>query len=154
MRFALALAVAALAGSAVPAAAAPHAAPAADSVAIVTLLREFLAGASTNDAAAHDRFWADDLIYTGSGGRRIGKDVLMKDVREAPPEKPDDPKSVYGAEDIRVHLYGDAAYLAFRLTATTATKDSTSTANYLNSGMFVKRGGRWQVVGWQATKKP
>ncbi len=132
----------------------PHAAAPSDSVAIVSLLRAFLDGASRNDAAAHDRFWADDLIYTGSGGRRIGKADIMKDVRESPPPAPGEPVPVYGAEDIHVHQYGDAAYLAFRLTATTATKDSTSVANYLNSGMIVKRGGRWQVVGWQATKKP
>ena len=40
---------------------------------LTKLLNEFLAGASHNDAAMHDRFWADDLIYTGSGGRRRGK---------------------------------------------------------------------------------
>jgi hypothetical protein len=38
--------------------------------------------------------------------------------------------------------------------ATTARAESTQVARYLNSGMFVKRGGRWQVVGWQATKMP
>jgi hypothetical protein len=27
-------------------------------------------------------------------------------------------------------------------------------ARYLNSGMFLKRRGRWQAVGWQATKMP
>jgi len=27
-------------------------------------------------------------------------------------------------------------------------------ANYLNSGTFVKRAGKWQVVNWQATKMP
>ena len=42
-----------------------------DSSEITRLLKNFLAGASRNDAAMHDRFWAEDLIYTGSSGRRI-----------------------------------------------------------------------------------
>ena len=45
-----------------------QAAPAAAE--LTKLLNEFLAGASHNDAAMHDRFWAEDVIYTGSSGRR------------------------------------------------------------------------------------
>ena len=45
-----------------------------DAPELTKLLHEFLAGASRDDAAMHDRFWAEDLIYTGSSGRRIGKD--------------------------------------------------------------------------------
>src|SRR5512141_124326 len=83
--------------------AAPPTPPAApDAPALTTLLRAFLDGASRNDAAAHDRFWADDLIYTGSGGRRIGKADIMKDVRESPAPKPGEPQPVFTAEDVRV----------------------------------------------------
>jgi ketosteroid isomerase-like protein len=128
--------------------------PAPDAAALTSLLNEFLAGASRNDAAVHDRFWADDLIYTGSAGRRVGKAEIMKDVRSAPPPAPGEPQTVYTAEDVRIQQYGNAALVAFRLVATTARAESTQVARYLNSGMFVKRGGRWQVVGWQATKMP
>ena len=37
------------------------------------LLDEFLQGASVNDAEMHDRFWAEDLIYTSSAGERTTK---------------------------------------------------------------------------------
>lgn len=134
--------------------AAPAAAPAPEAPALTALLKEFLAGASANDAATHDRFWADDLVYTGSGGRRVGKAEIMKDVRSAPPPKPDDPKVSYGAEDIRIQQYGTTAIVAFRLVATTVHGDTAEVASYLNSGTFLKRGGRWQVVCWQATKLP
>ena len=135
-------------------AAAAPAPPAPDAAVLTSLLNEFLAGASRNDAVAHDRFWADDLIYTGSVGRRIGKADIMKDVRSAPPPKPGEPQTVYTAEEVRIQQYGNAALVAFRLVATTARAESTQVMRYLNSGMFVKRGGRWQVVGWQATKMP
>jgi hypothetical protein len=32
---------------------------------LTSLLKEFLTSASRNDPAVHDRFWADDVIYTG-----------------------------------------------------------------------------------------
>src|ERR1043165_7755781 len=86
-----------------------------DAAELTKLLNDFLAGASRNDPAAHERFWADDLIYTRSAGRRTNKAEIMHDVRSAPAPKPDDPKSVYTAEDIRIQQYGDTAIVAFRL---------------------------------------
>ena len=137
-----------------PAAAAAAAPAAADAAPLTAMLHAFLAGASVNDAAAHDRFWADDLIYTGSSGRRIGKADIMNDVRSAPAPKPEDPKSTFTAEDIRIQQYGTAALVAFRLVATTVEAESTAVAHYFNTGFFVKRDGAWKVSGWQATKIP
>ena len=51
-----------------------------DAAELTKLLNDFLAGASRNDAAVHDRFWADDLIYTRSAGRRVNKAEVMRDV--------------------------------------------------------------------------
>jgi ketosteroid isomerase-like protein len=131
------------------------AAPAPDALELTRLLQDFLAGASRNDVAMHDRFWADDLIYTGSAGKRIGKGDIMRDVRSevsSPPKA--NGNTIYTAEDIRIQQYGTTAIVAFRLVATT-TKDGKSEAtNYLNSGTFLKRGNKWQAVNWQATKVP
>jgi uncharacterized protein (TIGR02246 family) len=125
-----------------------------DAAELRALLDAFLAGAGRNDAAMHDRFWADDLIYTGSSGRRIGKADIMRDVRGAPPAKPGDPTAVFSAEDVRIQQYGDTAIVAFRLVATTSGGDRTTVSKYLNSGTLLKRDGKWQVVNWQATKVP
>jgi hypothetical protein len=84
---------------------------------LTTLLKDFLAGASRNDVAMHDRFWADDLIYTASAGRRIGKADIMRDVRNEPRPKAGEDFTIYTAEDIRIQ-------------------------HYLNTGTFLKRGGR------------
>jgi hypothetical protein len=127
---------------------APHSAE------LTSLLQEFLAGASRNDPAVHDRFWADDLIYTGSAGRRRSKAEIMSDVRSAPAPKPGDPKTTFSAEEIRIQQYGNTAILAFRLVGTTDDKGKSSTAKFLNSGTLLKRNGKWQVVSWQATKIP
>ncbi|HEU4767740.1 MAG TPA: nuclear transport factor 2 family protein [Pyrinomonadaceae bacterium] len=136
------------------AAVAQTAPPAPDAAELTRLLNEFLAGASRNDAAIHERFWADDLIYTRSAGRRVAKADVMRDVRNAPAPKPGDPVTIYTAEDIRIQQYGDTAVVAFRLVATSDSAGTKTVANLLNSGTFVKRDGKWQVVNWQSTRMP
>ena len=125
-----------------------------DAAELTKLLNDFLAGASRNDAAIHERFWADDLIYTRSAGRRVNKAEVMHDVRSTPAPKPTDPKTVYTAEDIQIQQYGNTAVVAFRLVATTESAGAKHVANLLNSGTFVKRNGKWQVVNWQSTRMP
>lgn len=128
-----------------------------DSAELTKLLNDFLAGASRNDAAMHDRFWAEDLIYTGSTGTRRGKAEVMSGVRSSPPARPGDPKSVYSSEEVRIQQYGNTAIVAFRLVNTTekAEKDGkTEVTKYYNTGTFLRRNGKWQVVSWQATRIP
>ena len=129
-----------------------HAQTAPDAAELTALLRSFLDGASRNDAAMHDRFWADDLIYTTSSGRRKGKADIMSDLRSAPAPRPEDPLTVFTAEDIRIQQYGTTAIVAFRLVGISRKEGKSEVSNYLNTGTFLKRNGKWQVVSWQATK--
>ena len=127
-----------------------------DSAELTKLLNDFLAGASRNDVAMHDRFWADELVYTSALGRRKGKADIMRELRAEPAAtpKPEDGTTVYTAEEIRIQQYGETAVVAFRLVATTDKAGTKTVANYLNTGTFLKRNGQWQVVGWQATAVP
>ncbi|HEV8487118.1 MAG TPA: nuclear transport factor 2 family protein [Blastocatellia bacterium] len=131
-----------------------YAQTAPDAAELTRLLKEFLDGASRNDAAVHNRFWAEDLIYTGSSGRRISKADLMRDVRSAPAPKRAEPTTTYSADDIRIQQYGNTAIIAFRLVGTTEQDGKTQVAQYLNTGTFLKRNGMWQAVSWQATRMP
>jgi ketosteroid isomerase-like protein len=127
-----------------------------DAPELTKLLHDFLAGASKNDVAMHDRFWADELVYTSALGRRKSKADIMRELREetkATP-KPEDGTAVYTAEDIRVQQYGDTAVVAFRLVATTDKAGTKTVANYFNTGTFLKRNDKWQVIAWQATALP
>ncbi|MGH9532339.1 MAG: nuclear transport factor 2 family protein [Terriglobales bacterium] len=130
---------------------AQEAKPAPAAAELTQLLREFLAGAGT-DAAVHERFWADDLIYTGSSGRRVGKADILKDVRSAPLPKADDPKVTFDAEEIRIQQYGETAVVAFRLVQRAEKDGKVEVNRFLNTGTFVRRYGKWQAVAWQATK--
>lgn len=139
-----------------------RAADAPDAEALTRMLNEFLAGATVNDAAAHDRFWAEDLIYTSSNGERFGKAEIMEGLAAAAKpgsaEKAAEPMLVYSAEDIRIQQYGDTAIVAFTLLGR-GQSDATEGAppggqRFFNTGTFLRRAGTWQVVAWQATRIP
>ena len=117
------------------------------------MLNEFLAGASINDAAAHDRFWAEDLVYTSSKGLRFGKAEIIEGMSSESGAGSEEPEIVYSAEEIRIRQYGDMAVVAFRLVGN-LQDESGKVMQYLNTGTFVKRDGEWRVVAWQATVIP
>ena len=119
--------------------------------AITKSLNDFLT--FNSDAAQHDRFWADDLVYTSSAGLVKTKAEIMKGFADAtnPGAAKAESRSTYSAEDVLVRVYGDTAALTFRLVAKNV--DGT-VATYRNSGTLLHRQGKWQVVTWQATKEP
>jgi len=130
-----------------------------DGLELTQLLNRFLAGASRDDPAVHQEFWAEDLVYTSSAGRRMGKADILRDLAATPARRPDEPGTIYTAEDIRIQQYGNTAVVAFRLVGTTTTTKvvdpgAAEVHRYLNTGTFVRRDGKWQVVAWQATRLP
>ena len=137
-----------------PGAAAPQKASDAGTKKKLTgMLRQFLVDAAQNNPAGFDLFFADDVIYTRSAGVVTNKAAIMKSV--SAPHPPSDTKVTYSAEDVSVRDYGDTAVVAFQLVARTEHADGkVETSNYRNTGTFLRRNGRWQVVAWQSTKMP
>jgi hypothetical protein len=115
------------------------------------LLAYFLDGASRNDKAAHERFWADELVYTRSAGVRTSKAEILADLANGPDSS--EPPTSYSAEDIRIQQFGDTAIIAFRLVGKVGG-ERPETLNFLNTGTFLKRDGEWRAVAWQATRVP
>lgn len=116
---------------------------------LTQLLHNFLEGASNNDRETHENFWAEDLIYTSSNGSRFGKAQIMAGFENGR-DVSDTPKTVFTAEEIQIRVYGDMAVVAFKMKGTTGE----AVQYYYNSGTFIKRDKKWQVVNWQATKIP
>jgi len=119
---------------------------------IAALLQEFLSKVTSR--AMHERFWADDVIYVSNAGVvRTKADILNGMKAEEPTAPPQGGAAVaaggYSAEDVVVRQFGEVVVLNFRLVQHTASQSGTS---FRNSGVFVLRGGRWQVVSWQATR--
>jgi len=126
--------------------------PRADEAALEELLDRFLQGASENDAEIHDRFWAEDLIYTGSAGTRVTKEDIMDGLSQATSDAEDEDSNgiEYGYEDLQIMLYGETAIVAFRLVGLT----DMERMEFYNTGTFLKRDGEWRAVAWQATRIP
>lgn len=113
------------------------------------MLDDFLAHAG--EAPAHERFWAEDLVYTSSRGTRTNKAEILATFDE-PENKSRRADPEYWGEDVDIRVYGDTAVVAFRLVG--KLPDEEEQQNYLNTGTFLKRDGVWKVVAWQATKIP
>lgn len=127
----------------------------ADEAQLLSLLDDFLAGASISDPAVHERFWAEDLVYTSSRGERFGKAEIMAGL-ENREETASEATTRYWAEEAQVKLFGDTAVVAFRLMAETRDTPGADprAAQLFNTGTFVRRGGEWRVVAWQSTVIP
>ncbi len=114
------------------------------------LLDEFMAGASVNSRAAHERFWADELIYTSSSGERFGKQHILDGLAASAGTSA--PTSQYRATDVSIRLLSDTiAVITFVLVAETPAQDQQ---RYLNTGVFELAKDGWRASYWQATKVP
>lgn len=115
---------------------------------VIALVREFLA--KVDDPAMHDRFWAEDLVYTSGMGVVRSKSDIMKSMREsvAAPKKEGEKPTTYTAEEITVKEHGEFAVLNFKLVAKT---EGEADKFFRNTGTLRKRNGKWQVIAWQAT---
>ncbi|MBZ5503968.1 MAG: nuclear transport factor 2 family protein [Acidobacteriia bacterium] len=117
---------------------------------VTQLVRDFLANVPKNDPKVFQEFFADDVIYTRATGLTVTKADILKniDVRAT-----STPEATFEADDFTVHAYDNMAVVNFRLIGHNVEKDKPTTY-FRNTGTFLKRHGKWQVVAWQATKAP
>jgi len=114
------------------------------------LLHDFMLGASSNDRSVHERFWADDLVYTSSSGERFGKQHILDGLAAAADDT--EPTAQYRATEVNIRLLDeDIAVITFVLVADLPDQ---SQQRYLNSGVFTRHGkdGHWRASIWQATR--
>jgi hypothetical protein len=118
---------------------------------LTQMVRNFLAEVPKGDRKVFDNFFADDVIYTRSAGVTVDKAEILKniDVRAA-----SEPQATFEADGFTVHPYGEAAVVNFRLVMHNVTGGRQQTLYFRNTGTFLKRNGKWQVVAWQATRVP
>ena len=149
-------ALATLAVAGLFAACAPSTPPVADTVdveaeeaALRALLDDFLANADVR--SAHERFWADDVVYTSSDGTRTDKAEILAGFDE-PEDGPAVPPAVYSGDEVDIRVYGTTAVVAFRLVIDPPDGSDEARRYNLNTGTFLKRNGEWRAVAWQSTR--
>lgn len=124
----------------------PAAAADRDDTTLANLIDRFLAAASVNDVAMHERFWSDDLIYTSSSGERFGKQAILDGLSN---DEPAAETPTYHAEDMTVQRQDGLAVVTFRLVAVGPGDDRTE---YFNTGVFRFANDQWRAFVWQATR--
>lgn len=122
---------------------------------LTAMLNRFLRDAGNNNSAGFERFFADEVIYTGSNGVVRSKADIMRSVSAPRPANASAEKQTFAAEKVVVRDFGNVAVVAFQLVARTKHADGKiELSNYRDTGTFLRRNGKWQVIAWQATKIP
>lgn len=123
----------------------------AESRQLTQMVRDFLAAVPRSDRQVFDTFFADDVIYTRAAGVTVDKSEILKNVGV---RATNEPNATYEADDFTVHPYGSVAVVNFRLIQHNERDGKQETNYFRNTGTFLKRDGKWQVVAWQATRVP
>lgn len=118
---------------------------------LVQRVQDFLAAVPKGDPQVFKDFFADDVIYTRSAGVTVNKAEILRNIGV---RAVNEPQATYEADDFTVHPYGEMAVVNFRLIQHNV-KDGKQETNYFrNTGTFLQRDGKWQVVAWQSTRVP
>jgi ketosteroid isomerase-like protein len=112
---------------------------------LVSLANAFSDAQVKKDRAAMERITADDYSFIHSNGSVLNK------TREIAETMAGDMKwTGFKQDELNVRIYGDAAVVTGRETLEGAAKGYASGARRFTE-IFVKRAGRWQLVGGQST---
>ena len=101
------------------------------------------------DRAAVEANMADDFRGIDGAGTVEHKPAFVDGLMD--PKLTIDP---YTVEDFDVRLFGDTALLSGRTRMTGRFDGKPFTSHYRYIDIYVKRGGRWQIVSVQITRLP
>lgn len=100
------------------------------------------------DRATLERLWADDYSYTHSNGSVMNKAQDIADTMSGGMTW-----TAAKLDDLHVKLYGEVGIVTGRLTMQGSAKRYAAGPRRFTD-IFVKRNGRWQLVGGQTTLLP
>jgi ketosteroid isomerase-like protein len=125
---------------------APAADPAADRAALIRQADAWDQAIIRKDLAAIEANMAEDFRQIRSNGDLADKATFLKDI-----VSPDLTIEPYQVEDLEVRIYGDAALLTGRTRMKGSYQGEAFATHYRYVDVYVRRGGRWQVVSVQIT---
>jgi ketosteroid isomerase-like protein len=100
------------------------------------------------DRATMERYYAEDYMYTHSNGT-----VLNKTQEIAESMSSDQAWTAHKSDDVKVRVYGTVAIVTGLSTLTGSSKSYVPGPRRFTE-VWVKRNGRWQMVGGQSTLVP
>jgi len=108
---------------------------------LIRLEKEWNEAYVKRDLAALDRLEADGIVQTDSDGSVFTKSADIEEVKTGVLVVT---SSVQ--DDIKVHVYGDAAVLTYRSAEKGQYKGEDYSAQFRYTDTWVKKAGRWQIV--------
>ena len=121
-------------------------APSAVERELIQLENDWSTAWQKKDAAFLQTLWADDYLSTDQDGNTFSKAQDLANVSD-----PGTSTASFALTDLKVHVYGDAAVVTGLNTIKATFKGKDSSGAYRFTDVFVKQGGRWQVVATQLT---
>jgi hypothetical protein len=116
---------------------------------LMQLERDIGAANIQRDKAFFERVEADEFIFTDSGG---GITTKAEDVASLD-GPPGEVKLVsYIVDEMKVSVYGKTAVVTGRTTTVSRGKDREVTGKSRFTDVFVRRGGRWQLVAGHSSR--
>jgi ketosteroid isomerase-like protein len=108
---------------------------------LIKLEKELSEAYVKRDLAEIDRLEADGIIQTDSDGNVLIKSEDIEEVKTGVLVV-----TSFVQDDIKVHVYGDAAVVTYRSTEKGQFRGQDYSGQYRNTNTWVKKAGRWQVV--------
>ena len=121
--------------------------PAQDTEAtLMKMERDAAAALMKRDVAGFAGIFADDATVTGPDGAVLTKAQLLADVKSGA-------LTIQSTEisDLKVRVFGETAVASYATTDKGKYKDRDISGRYRWTDVFVRRGGKWQIVAGQGT---
>jgi len=101
------------------------------------------------DKAFFEKVEADEFIFTDSGG---GITTKAEDVASLDKPAGEFKLVSYEVEEMKVSVYGNTAVVTGKTTTVSRGRDREVTNKSRFTDVFVKRGGRWQLVAGHSSR--
>lgn len=111
--------------------------------------REYGKALAASDTAALDKLLSADLLYTHSGGNTDTKAAYLDSLKSG-----NQKYTLFEYEKLDSKMYGNTALIFGVVHVKSLTKGTASESHLRIIHVWVKQGGRWQLVAHQSTKLP
>ena len=115
---------------------------------VIALEEELRQAEMAVDGTALDAFFADEVMVTAPIGIVVDKAAVMDEVARASKVTVEE----YSKDDIQVRIFGDTVVTSYRVSAKAVHDGVKIDQTFRMSNVWLRRGGRWQVVARHAAK--
>jgi ketosteroid isomerase-like protein len=117
---------------------------------IIDVVTGIMHALSTDDTAKFDSLTSRDF-FMFDGGKRFNGDTIMGLIKALHAAGK---RYEWSVTDPDVHIDGDMAWIAYVNKGSITDVSGTSEQNWLESGFFQKRDGKWELVFMHSTRVP